>query len=826
MKKSLSYLIKTHFKTVQALSVLTLLTACGGGSNDNNAVSPVAGENDASYLVSRGYAVSDAEANSRAKSMLAQLSLAQKISLVHGHGSPVGQLGYIGLNFPQVPGAMDHAVGFIPGIPAIGLPDNNMVDGSSGVTAEGFQATAMPATVGLAATWSKELAYEYGGRIGAEARLLGFTTALGGGVNLIRDPRSGRGFEFMGEDPILAGELAAERTIGVQEHKIQSTIKHFAFNNVETNRMVANSVIDEQTMRETELLAFEIAITKGKPSYVMCAFNQVNGDYACENNYLLNEVLKGEWGFKGMVMSDWGAQSSTVKAAINGLDEEQPGQHTQDTKIPEFMSLYMGGPWFIDALATAVRNNQVPVSRLDDMVFRKLRTMVAIGLVDSPPKTPSRVNESMGNQDAKRFADASMVLLKNELPAHITDAVKVLPIAKATVQNIVVVGGYADKGVLSGGGSGGAAPLIENQVDKCGQLPISPYPTCPTYIGVAPLKALVAEFPNAHISYFDGEDAPAAAAAAKDADVTLIFASAWFNEGIDNKDMRLGSPNNDTSGVFTYDQDALISTVAAQAKRSVVVLQTGQAVLMPWVDEVDAILNAWYPGVQGAYSIAEVLSGKLNPSGKLPITFVKSEQDLVEQALPTNLGAFLGLGAMIKKLANTVKNIVDSSLGGGSYEQLRQIYYTENLAWNGYKWLNSNNIEPLFAFGHGLSYSDFNYYSPAATLQANGDVRVSFQLDNASNIAGTEIAQVYVTLPDNVPGNKQPPKKLAGWARVSLQPQEVKTVNVDIPRKYISTWSVANKAWILTPGTYQFAIADSSALENTQNVLNVDIEIR
>lgn len=801
------------------VSLASVLTNCGGADT----VTSTSATTDNS--IPRGHTVSDSEADSRARSMLNQLTLAQKINIVHGHGSPVGQLGYIGLNYPSVPDAMDLAVGFIPAIEAIGLPANNMVDASSGVTAEGLQATSLPATVALAATWSPDIAYQYGSRIGAEARLLGFTTALGGGVNLIRDPRNGRGFEYMGEDPILAGELAAERTIGVQENKVLSTIKHFAFNDIETNRMVANSVVDEQTMHETELLAFEIAITKGKPSYVMCAFNQVNGQHACENDYLLNQVLKGQWGYQGMVMSDWGAQSSTIDAALNGLDEEQPGQEAQDTEIPEFMALYMGGPWFIDDLANAVANGDVPLSRLNDMVFRKLRSMIAMGVVDFPPQQPSEVNESAGNADAKAFADASIVLLKNTAPAHTGQTAKVLPLAKSAMQSIVVIGNHADKGVLSGGGSGGAAPLIENQVDQCGQLPISPYPSCPTYIGVTPLKAIKAEFPDAQITYYSGDDADAAATAASNADVAVIFAGAWFNEGLDNPDMTLPSPANDETGIFTYDQDALISAVAAKAKRSVVVLQTGQAVLMPWVSDVDAIVNAWYPGVQGAYSIADVLSGDVNPSGKLPLTFPKAESDLVAISLPTNLGQFFGSTVMIKSLASLVQNIVDSMMGTGTYDALRQIYYTEELAWNGYKWMDSQGIEPLFAFGHGLSYSEFIYSNVSAIETAEGDVDVTFNLDNASNIAGDEIAQVYVSLPEDVPGNSQPPKRLAGFSRVSLAPQQTRTVTVTIPRKYFSTWDADNDKWITTAGSYRFTVADTSAIADTTNALTTTIDI-
>ncbi|MBE0378654.1 beta-glucosidase [Pseudoalteromonas prydzensis ACAM 620] len=827
-RNQVTHQLKIHNKKLLYAGILSaLLSGCGGGNNDTNANdSSSVTEPDSVQAIHLGYALSDDAADKRAQSILKQMTFEQKIAVVHGHGSPVGQLGYIGLNYPQVPGAMEKAVGFIPAINALGIPANNMVDGSSGVTAEGLESTSLPATVGLAATWSKDIAYRFGSRIGAEARLLGFTTALGGGINLIRDPRTGRGFEFMGEDPILSGELAAKRTIGVQEHKIQSTIKHFAFNNMETNRMVSNSIIDEQSMRETELLAFEIAITQGRPAYIMCAFNQVNGQYACENDYLLNDVLKGEWGFKGMVMSDWGAQSSTVDAALNGLDEEQPGQHTQYTEIPQFMALYMGGPWFIDDLAEAVKTGKVPMSRLDDMVFRKLRTMAGLGLLDEPPKERSSVNESAGEKDAKEFADASMVLMKNEAPANLDTQKPVLPLDKATVKSIVLIGGHADKGVLSGGGSGGAAPLIENQVDECGQLPISPYPTCPTYIGVTPLTAMVEEFPDAQITYLNGEDLVAAEKAAREADVAIVFAAAWFNEGVDNKDMRLASPDNDTSGVFTYDQDKLIATVAKSAKQSVVVLETGQAVVMPWLDDVDALLNAWYPGVEGANSIADILSGDVNPSGKLPITFPKSVDDLVMPEMPDNLGAIIGAPSMIKTLAGTIKNIMDSNFGEGTYDYLRSVNYSEKLAWNGYKWMDANNIEPLFPFGHGLSYSSFAYSELQASYSDDA-VTLSFRIDNNSAVGGTEIAQAYVSLPSNVPGNVQPPKRLAGWSRIELEPFEMKQVTISIPKKYISTWDAEQShQWITTPGRYTFTLSDTSATTTSSNTQVTSLDIK
>lgn len=809
---------RTFIVTFTAIT-LALLTACGSDSDATKVIS--------STDTPDGLTVSDQTADERASSMLAQMSIEQKIGLVHGRGVPVAITSYTGVGYDPVLDAKTESVGFIRGIPELGIPHNNMVDTSNGVNINDQQTTALPTSVGLAATWSKELASVYGNRIGLETRVLGFTTALGGGMNLIRDARNGRGFEYMGEDPILAGELSAERVIGIQQNKVIGTIKHFAFNNLETNRATGNSSVDEQTMRETELLAFEIAITKGNPGYIMCAFNQVNGEYSCESEYLLKEVLKGEWGYKGMVMSDWGATSTTVNAANNGLDEEQPSQDEQDTPVHEFQEIYMGPPRFIDDLADAITTEQVPMSRLDDMVFRKLRTMISVGVVDFPLQEEGVIDEIAGNADAKLIADASMVLLKNAPAINGTATNNVLPLDKSSVQSIVVIGGYADQGVLSGGGSGGSPVLIENPVDACGQLAESPYPSCPRYIGVTPLAAIEKEFPNAQVSFFDGNDASAAANAASNADVAIVFASSWLSEGTENPDMSLTSPETDQSNgeVYTYNQDDLITAVAAQAKQSIVVLEIGQAVVMPWINEVDAVLNAWYPGVHGAYAIADILSGDVNPSGKLPIAFPLAVEDQVMPDIPFNLGTIIGAGAMIKSIESLIKSIVDATFYEGAYDDFRTVSYDEKLAWNGYKWMESNNITPLFAFGHGLSYANYEYRDASASLLNSGDISVTFQLENSSDIDGTEIAQVYVSLPDNVPGNAQPPKKLAGWARVALAAGEAKTVTVDIPRKYISTWDVDADAWIVTAGNYVFTVSDSANVLS-ENMLTTTVNIQ
>lgn len=782
------------------ISTMLLLSACGGGGSGSSTSTTT-------DVTPAGHTVSDSEADSRAESLVAQMTLAQKISLVHGHGAPNMALSYIGLNYPEVEGAYTEAVAYIPGISALGIPDNNMVDTASGVMVNGLDATALPSTVGLASSWNPDLARQYGRRIGIETRALGFTTALGGGINLIRDPRNGRGFEYMGEDPILAGEMVAQRTIGIQSQQVMSTIKHIAFNDYETNRYISNSVVDEQTMRETELLGFEIGVTKGSPSYLMCAFNQLNGTYACENQDLLNNILKDEWGYQGMVVSDWGATASTINAANHGLDEEEPSQDSDDTEVPAMVQMLMGGPYFINALSEAVTSGEVPMSRLNDMVFRKVRTMIATGVVDNPP-TRTVVDETAGEADAKTVADQSMVLLKNAVAQNSADTSKLLPLSNHNITSIAVIGMYADSGVLSGGGSGGNAALVENQVQgTCGQLPISPYPSCPNFIGVSPLAALKAEFPNATINYVDGTDTNAAIAAAAAADVTVVFGGQWLSEGTDKSDLNLDSPATDTSGIFTYDQNALIEAVAPKAKRTVVVLETGGPVAMPWLSKVDAVLEAWYPGVRGAYTIADILSGDVNPSGKLPVTFPASVDDLVQPTLPTNLGSYLGTTVLFRSLAS----YVIGALGQETYDSLRTVNYDEKLAWNGYKWMDSKGLTPLFPFGYGLSYSSFDYSNASATVASDDTVTVTFTLTNSSDVAGTEIGQVYATLPSNVPGHTQPPKKLVGWSRVELAAGESKTVSVSVPKKYLSTWDAeTTKSWVLTPGTFTFTISNSA----------------
>ena len=796
---------------------IAMLGGCGSGSGID-AASQAATAN-------TGNTVTDTSADGRAQTLLNQMTLAQKLDMVHGYGMPnlANQDRY--RNEYDVPKeAIQTGAGFIPGIPSLGIPDTNVADSAISVAVPNARVTSLPSNVALAATWDTELSYTYGKRIAIELRELGFTTGLGGGINLTRDPRLGRQFEYMGEDPILAGEMVAQRTIATQSQKVIATIKHYAMNGYETNRFVSNSVVDEQTMRETELLGFEIGIIKGQPGNVMCSYNLVNGVYACENPQLLNQWLKKEWGFKGVVQSDWGATQSTVNAANNGLDESQPGQARPDSSVPDSLKRFFGSNYFMKPLSDAVAGLLVPAERINDMVLRRLRTMIAVGIMDSPPAKRASVisDEAGGNRDALTVAENSMVLLKNAIAAG--DSAPVLPLAGGSVRRIAVIGAYADVGVLAGTGSGGSQPLTNNAVTECREVLGSLYAGCPMFLPSAPLDAIRKKFPGAVVTFASGRDAEAAARDAAAADVAIVFAAQWQNEGTDVSSLALPSPATDHSGVFNYDQDALIAQVAAKAKRTIVILETGGPVKMPWLNDVHAVFEAWYPGVQGHVALANLLAGDANPSGKLPVTFPASEADLPQKNMPTDLAPLVGLDIFPVLAEAPVKAALDAKNGAGSYDKIRSVYYNEKLMF-GYKWYDANNIKPLFRFGHGLSYTTYSYSDLSAQTDGSGNVTLSFTVKNTGARAGKEIAQVYASLPAGVPGHVQPPQRLVGWSRVALEPGASKRVTVSVPKKYLSTWDAQTRhAWLLNTGTYGFRVADSSDLAST-NALTTTVAL-
>lgn len=691
----------------------------------------------------------------RADLVIKEMTLDEKISLLHGQGMPF---------FSTRPSESNGGAGFTNSIPRLGIPAIQMADSAYGVTrgaAAGRYSTALPNNLAAASSWDPHAAYEYGQLIGRELRNEGYSMTLGGGVNLPREPRNGRTFEYMGEDPLLAGTLDGNVEKGVQSQKVIGDLKHYAVNDQESGRNAVNANIDKRAMRETDLRAFEIALGISDAGGVMCSYNRVNGDFACENSYLLTDVLKKDFKFKGFVLSDWGGTHSTVKASHAGLDMEQPGE-----------------TFFGDALKKAVESNEVSQDELNEHVHRILRTIFALGLFDHPVvKQVPDVED--GYKVAQKMAEKSIVLLKNE---H-----NVLPLP-ANVQSVVLIGGHADVGVLSGGGSA--------QVDPPGGSPVPPPPPGKNVLSAflrqkwmpsSPLRALTAALPSAKVSYVSGDDPGAAAAAAKAADVAIVFAYQWESEGMDLPTLDLAP-----------EQNKLIETVAAANSKTIVVLETGSPATMPWADQVAGIVEAWYPGIRGAEALAEILTGSVNPTGKLAITFPKSDADLPHPKLvlppPESELHFGAPGADISNIMSKMAKGLPPF----------QISYDEGLK-VGYKWYDAEKKAVLFPFGFGLSYTTYAYSK--LSVKEGESTTVSFTVKNTGKRAGTEIAEVYASLPEAA---GEPPKRLVGWTRVELEPGESKEVAVPVSSDRLTIYDETSDAWKLVPGEYVIRVGGSS----------------
>ena len=678
----------------------------------------------------------------RANLVLAKMTRAEKLRLVFG---------YFGTDFPpkdyKAPReSRQGSAGFVPGIPRLGIPPQWQTDAGIGVATQGgaarkLERTALPSGLATTATWNPDLAFRGGAMIGREARATGYNVMLAGGVNLTRDPRNGRNFEYGGEDPLLAGTMVGAQIAGIQSNRIVSTVKHYALNDIETGRDYHDARIGEAAARTSDLLAFQIAIERGDPGSVMCAYNRVNGTYACENPWLLTDVLRKDWGYAGYVMSDWGAVHSTEQAANTGLD--------QDSGFPFDKEPYFGAP-----LARAVREGRVSERRLDEMAGRILRSMFAHGVIDNPV-SPGPIDFAAHAAITRADAEQAAVLLRNRW--------KLLPL-KQDVKRIAVIGGHADRGVLSGGGSSQTYPHGGNAVPG---LEPKTWPGPVVYYPSSPLKAIQALAPGASIVFADGRDPAAAARIARDADVALVFLNQWTTESID------------APIVLPDGQDALVEAVAAANPKTVAVLQTGGPVLMPWAERVGAILEAWFPGTAGGEAIANLLFGKANPSGRLPVTFPRDESQLPRPVRP-------GTG-----LANGEMFAIDYSEGAAV----------------GYKWFDAKGLEPLFPFGHGLSYTDFDYDRLAAS-EADGTIRVSFRVRNDGGVRGMDVPQVYV---GPVAGGWEAPKRLAAFTKLDLAPGEDRTATLEVDPRLLATWDAAARGWHIAAGEYRVMLGASAS---------------
>ncbi|HLH37373.1 MAG TPA: glycoside hydrolase family 3 C-terminal domain-containing protein [Alloacidobacterium sp.] len=685
----------------------------------------------------------------RADLVLKQMTLDEKIGLLHGNGMAHTANWQMPLTYLSNGGA-----GMTTGVERLGIPNIYMSDAAYGVRSSGENgrySTALPSNVGAASSWNPEAACEYGAVIGSELRAQGYNMTLGGGVNLTRDPRNGRTFEYMGEDPLLAGTMVGNLMKCEQAQHVIGDIKHYAINDQETGRNIVNAVISKKAMQESDLLAFHIGIEIGNPAAVMCSYNRINGDYACENKYTLTDVLKNEWGFRGFVLSDWGGTHSTEKASAAGLDNEQP------------MADYFG-----PKLKEAVEAGRVPMSEIDDHARRVLYGEFLSGIVDYPVQK-SVVDVQHGLDVAQHVEEQSIVLLKNDKG--------ILPLS-SKVKSIAIIGGHADVGMLSGGGSAQVDPPGGNAIMPPGQG--ATHWQDHIWFPTSPLKALKAKLPGAKIEYNAGTDSAAAAALAKNSDVAIVFAYQWISEGMDLPNLTL--PDN---------QDALIAAVAKANPRTIVVLETGTAVKMPWLNDVSGIVEAWYAGSSGHIALANVLTGDVNASGKLAMTFPKSEQDLPRPVIPPLSKEDEGQG-------NGAVNGNDHT--GSKYT----VHYNEGVK-VGYKWYEAEHKQPLFPFGFGLSYTTYSY----SDLKTDSSQKsVSFQVKNTGKRAGAEIAEVYAQLPDAA---GEPFKRLVGWQRVELNPGESKTVSVKIDPQILSIFDEQKNGWDLPKGTYRILAGPSSA---------------
>jgi beta-glucosidase len=672
----------------------------------------------------------------RAAMVLKEMTLDEKIKLVHGQGMP-------GWGPPRPNAHLGNGgAGFVLAIERLGIPFIQMSDAAYGVrssTANHRYSTALPSNLASASSWDTQAACDYGALIGKELRAQGYNMSLGGGVNITREPRNGRTFEYMGEDPILAGTLVGNRIKCEQEQYVIGDIKHYALNDQESGRDEVNVTIGKRAARESDLLAFEIGIEIGQPGAVMCSYNLLNGDYACQNKYLLTDLLKNDWKFKGFVVSDWGATHSVEQSSAAGLDNEQPL-----------------GIFYDDRLKAAVEAGKVPMAELDEHVRRILRTEFASGIVDHPLQH-SNVDMAAGAEISRKIAEQSIVLLQNKN--------KALPLDRNAIHSIAIIGEKADLGMISGGGSA--------QVDP---------PDVPTkwqehvWFPTSPLKSVKAKLPNAQVNFESGADRAAAVALAKRSEIVLLFAHQWQSEGMDLPNLSLPD-----------DQDSLINEVAAANPKTIVILETGTAVTMPWVDKVAGIVEAWYAGSDGANAVANILFGDVNPSAKLAMTFPRSVDDLPHPSVAK-----------------------PPARQGGSFRKPDEAKATFSVNYDeglkvGYKWYDAEKKAPLFPFGFGLSYTTFAY---SKLVVASGQqTKVTFTVKNTGSRDGDEIAQVYASFPAAA---NEPPKRLVGWSKVHLKAGESKEVTVTIPAKYLFIFDESGNNWKLMPGSYTFMVGGSS----------------
>ncbi|AHM60876.1 beta-glucosidase-like glycosyl hydrolase [Flammeovirgaceae bacterium 311] len=679
---------------------------------------------------------------SRIDSLIGQMTLEEKISMIHANSSFTSG-----------------------GVARLGIPELSMSDGPHGVRPEHGRdwipdnagddsVTYLPTGIALAATWNPDLGYAFGNVLGREARMRGKDIILGPGVNIMRTPLNGRNFEYLSEDPHLAAVMAVGYIKGVQDQGVAACVKHFAANNQEIRRSSVNVEMSERALQEIYLPAFKASVEEGGVLSVMGSYNKFRGQYATHHPYLINEVLKGEWGFKGLVMSDWGAVHNTMEALLYGTDIEMGTDLLQMPDI-DYKKFYLA-----DTVIGLVKSGKVPESVIDDKVRRILRVMHHTKMFTDRPA--GEVNTRAHQQAALQIAAESMVLLKNQG--------SILPLQKEKIKSIAVIGANATRKQAMGGGSSQVRAIYE----------------------VTPLEGLRKLAGNEiEISYAPGFEVSRAEKAnsalieeavnaAKSADV-VVYVGGWTHgytdewnggaydmEGADKPSMTL-----------PFEQDILLDAVLKVNPNTVVVLIGGGAVDMnAWIDRTPGILQAWYPGMEGGTALASILFGETNPSGKLPTTFPKSLQDSPAHAL----GEYPG------------------------DKDTLNVHYKEDI-FVGYRYHDTYQVEPLFSFGHGLSYTTFAYSNMQVREQGE-ELKVTVTVKNTGKRAGQEVVQLYVE--DIEASVQRPVKELKAFQKIALKPGESKNVTLSLRKEAFQFYSEDKKQWVLEPGKFNLLAGSSS----------------
>ncbi|MBR3406516.1 MAG: glycoside hydrolase family 3 C-terminal domain-containing protein [Bacteroidales bacterium] len=680
------------------------------------------------------------------------------------------------------------------GVERLGIADMNYADGPFGIREEGQpngfmsagwtldSATYFPTGSALAATWSEELAYKYGTGMGKEARLRGKDVILGPAVNIQRLPVGGRTYEYLSEDPILSAALALKYTKGCQDEGTAVCIKHFAVNNQETNRGSVDAQLDERTLREIYLKPFERAIIEGGAMSVMPAYNKVNGDYCSENEHLLNEILRGEWGFKGFTVSDWGGTHSTMGAMLHGLNVQMTGDN------------YLGQP-VIDSIATGALTEDL----VDEKVRQILRVRFAIQPVPADVANTVMTSQPESQQIAKEVAEKSIVLLKNQ---------GILPIAK-DVKKIAVIGQNAVLKTQSGGMGAGVKALyevtpLEGICKRAGEgveVTYAPgYKTIsfrwgPAPATLAPLEARSNDEPA------DPKLVAEAVALTKDADLVIFFGGtnkSIETEGSDRKNIKL-----------PCGQEELIQALyAANKNLATVLISGGPTDLQVLEPNSPAIVQGWWNGTEGGTALAEVLFGDIAPSGKLPFTFPVKLEDSPAYAMgnfPDPNGAGGDLFSLmfrpdVLKMSNEERQAFLASLPKPVSKYTERFYV-------GYRWYDTKEVKPMYAFGHGLSYVTFDY-SDVKAQASKENVQVSLTVKNEGSMPADEVVQVYVARPESKV--EWPAKELKAFQRVSLKAGELKKVTLNVPMKELRYWNEESNAWELEHGKLQVLVGSAS----------------